>query len=103
MEQLDIVVCQVICAQKQFILSSGGNEMKLVREITERNYIYGEEYYDSEEERDEHSRQMQLCQWEDSGQVRKMIGGTLMPWGKNNNPPIYTWFGSYSKDEKIIL
>lgn len=114
MEQLDIVVCQVICVQKQFILSSGGNKMKLVREITERNYIYGEEnyaienhirqyYYDSEEERDEHSRQMQLCQWEDSGQVRKMIGGTLMPWGKNDNPPIYTWFGSYSKDEKINL
>ena len=53
--------------------------------------------------KNEHSRQMQLCQWEDSGQVRKMIGGTLMPWGKNNNPPQYTWFGSYSKDEKIKL
>ena len=88
--------------------------MKLVREITERNYIYGEEnyaietcirqyYYNSEKERDEHSQQMQLCQWEDSGQVRKMIGGTLMPWGKNNNQPQYTWFGSYSKDEKIKL
>lgn len=34
---------------------------------------------------------------------KKMIGGTLMPWGKSNNPPQYTWFGSYSKDEKIKL
>ena len=56
-----------------------------------------------QKKRDEHSQQMQLCQWEDSGQVRKMIGGTFMPWGKNNNPPQYTWFGSYSKDEKIKL
>lgn len=85
--------------------------MKLVREITERNYIYGEEnyaienhikqyYYNSEEERDEHSQKMQLRQWEDSGQVRKMIGGSLMVGG---NPPQYTWFGSYSKMKKIIL
>lgn len=85
--------------------------MKLMREITQLDYIYGDEtyaieehikqyYYDSEEERDNHSRQMQLFKWEDSGQVRKMIGGSLMIWG---TPPQYTWFGSYSKIKRIDL
>ena len=39
--------------------------------------------------------------WNDSGQVREMVSGSLMPLAKN--PPVHVWFGSYYKTitEKI--
>ena len=52
-------------------------------------------YYDSEEEKKQHLVCMEEDGWEDSGQVKRMIGGSLMP--DTNNPPQYTWFGSYFK------
>lgn len=85
--------------------------MKLVKEITEVDYYYGKEnfaienhikqyHYDSEEEKLQHSRRMQMFKWKDNGQARKMIGGSLMI---EDTPPEYTWFGSYSKMKRIDL
>lgn len=51
--------------------------------------------YDSEEEKKQHMVCMEEDGWENSGQVKRMIGGSLMP--DMNNPPQYTWFGSYFK------
>lgn len=52
-------------------------------------------YYDSEEERMEHKKEMESNGWNDSGQVMEMVSGSLMPWAKN--PPVHVWFGSYYK------
>lgn len=39
-------------------------------------------YYDSEEERMEHKKEMESNGWNDSGQVMEMVSGSLMPWAK---------------------
>lgn len=52
-------------------------------------------HYDSEEEKMEHKIEMELNGWNDSGQVKEMVSGFLMPGTKN--PPVYVWFGSYYK------
>ena len=52
-------------------------------------------HYDSEEEKMEHRIEMELNGWNDSGQVKEMVSGSLMPGAKN--PPVHVWFGSYYK------
>lgn len=52
-------------------------------------------YYDSEEERMEHKKEMELNGWNDSGQVMEMISGSFIPGAKN--PSVHVWFGSYYK------
>ena len=81
--------------------------MKLVMEETTKKYLEenGEKFifcteikqyhYDSEEEKLSHKSEMEELGWNDSGQVKAMISGSLMPGSKN--PPVYTWFGSYYK------
>lgn len=81
--------------------------MGLVKEETIKEYIEenGEKfvfctevkqyYYDSEEDKMYHKLEMEALGWNDSGQVKAMISGSLMPGSKN--PPVYTWFGSYYK------
>lgn len=81
--------------------------MRLVKEETIKKYIEenGENFvfcteikqyhYDSEEEKLSHKSEMEELGWNDSGQVKAMISGSLMPGSKN--PPVYTWFGSYYK------
>lgn len=49
-------------------------------------------HYDSEEEKMEHKIEMELNGWNDSGQFKEMVSGSLMPGEKN--PPVYVWFGS---------
>lgn len=85
--------------------------MQLVLEQTTKKYIKEENnsitiqtdmkqyHYESETEKMNHKKEMEKNGWEDSGQVKEMISGSLMPWTKDK--PKYVWFGSYSKWQRI--
>lgn len=78
--------------------------IKIVKENIIKTHRYDEEgndslltevieqyHYDSEEEKNEHRKQMETDGFSDSGQVRENIG-TI-------SKPKYVWFGSYYKYE----
>ena len=56
-------------------------------------------HYQTEEEKLQHKKDMEENNWSDSGQVKEMISGSLMPGAKN--PPVHVWFGSYSKWTRV--
>ena len=85
--------------------------MKLVLEQTTKKYIKENDsiitiqtdmkqyYYKSEKEKMNHKKEMESNGWEDSGQVKQMVSGSLMPGAKDK--PKHVWFGSYSKWQRI--
>lgn len=77
--------------------------MRKAKKITTKTYRYDDKgncdvfieeieqyYYDNEEEKNEHSKNMKLRAFEDSGQVKININESVMN-------PEYVWFGSYHR------
>lgn len=75
--------------------------MRKAKEITTKTYKYNDKgghdvlieeieeyYYENEEEKNEHSKNMKFRAFEDSGQVKININQSVMN-------PEYVWFGSY--------
>lgn len=75
--------------------------MRKAKEITTKTYRYDDNsdsdvlieeieqyYYDNEEEKNEHSKNMKFRAFKDSGQVKIDINQSVMN-------PEYVWFGSY--------
>lgn len=69
---------------KTHSIDENGIEHILVEKIEQYHYA-------SEEEKKEHSKEMQAKGFEDNGQVRTNIGSIMQPE--------YVWFGSYTKYE----
>lgn len=69
---------------KTHSIDENGIEHILIEKIEQYHYA-------SEEEKKEHSKEMQAKGFEDNGQVRTNIGSIMQPE--------YVWFGSYTKYE----
>lgn len=83
--------------------------MLLVRQSTTKEYNYDEKgnlvstiikeiekyHYRDEEEKFEHKNKMEKAGFKDSGQIKRNIS-TI-------GNPIYVWFGTYYRYEKIVI
>lgn len=72
--------------KKSIVTTIYVDDGKIVNTVIQYNY-------DSEDEKEEHKKLMIKKGFEDSGQVKEMIGSL---WN-----PEHIWFGSYSKTDRI--